>query len=102
MAEDKKQRSTLTDEDMITSPKISRRSLLAGAGVALGGAALAGRKALAADQGEKDNAEADTETDKDDDEDKDKPGADTEADKDDDEDKDKADTGGDESERDAD
>ena len=59
MAEDKKVQLTLTDEEIVTSPKLTRRSLLAGAGVALGGIALAGRSALAADEGEKDKSEAD-------------------------------------------
>jgi hypothetical protein len=47
MSKDKKEPLTLTDEDMVTSPKISRRVLLAGAGVALGGVALSGRSAMA-------------------------------------------------------
>ena len=54
MSDDKKVRLTLTDEDMITSPKLSRRTLLAGVGVALGTVALAGRSAMAADSEEKD------------------------------------------------
>ena len=43
MSDDKKVRLTLTDEDMVTSPRLSRRTLLAGVGVALGTVALAGR-----------------------------------------------------------
>jgi hypothetical protein len=74
MTEDKKVRLTLTDEDMVTSPKLTRRSLLAGAGIALGTVALAGRSAMAE---EKDNADA--EADKGDAED-DKDKADAEAD----------------------
>jgi hypothetical protein len=35
MSDDKKVGLTLTDEDMITSPRLSRRTLLAGVGVAL-------------------------------------------------------------------
>ena len=49
MADDKKKSSTLTDEDLVTSSRMTRRTLIAGAGVALGGAAIAGRSALAAD-----------------------------------------------------
>ena len=66
MAEDKKERLTLTDEDIVTSPKISRRRLLAGAGVALGGVALAGRPAFADDT----DKDADKDDDKDPEDDK--------------------------------
>ena len=60
MPKDNKTRLTLTDEDMVTSPKLTRRSLLASAGVALGTAAVAGRSALAADGDETgDKAEGD-------------------------------------------
>jgi len=109
MSDDKKVRLTLTDEDMITSPRLSRRTILAGVGVALGTVALAGRSAMAADSEEKDKAEADK-GDAEDDKDK----GDAEADKDtgdaedkdkgDVEDKDKADAEADkgEAERDAD
>ena len=94
MSDDKKVGLTLTDEDMMTSPKLSRRTLLAGVGVALGTVALAGRSAMAADSEEKDKAEAD------------KAKKDAEADKTekDVEDKDKADAEADkgEAERDAD
>lgn len=109
MSDDKKLGLPLTDEDMITSPKLSRRTLLAGVGVALGTVALAGRSAMAADSEEKDKAEADkgdAEDDKDkgDAEDKDKGDAEDDKDKGDVEDKDKADAEADkgEAERDAD
>ena len=109
MSDDKQLGLTLTDEDMITSPKLSRRTLLAGVGVALGTVALAGRAAMAADSEEKDKAEADkgdAEDDKDkgDAEDKDKGDAEDDKDKGDVEDKDKADVEADkgEAERDAD
>ena len=109
MSDDKKVRLTLTDEDMITSPRLSRRTLLAGVGVALGTVALAGRSAMAADSEEKDKAEADkgdAEDDKDkgDAEHKDKVDAEDDKDKGDVEDKDKADAEADkgEAERDAD
>ena len=39
---DKKVPMTLTDEEMVTSSKLTRRTLLAGAGIALGTVALAG------------------------------------------------------------
>ena len=101
MSDDKKAVLTLTDEDMITSPKLSRRTLLAGVGVALGTVALAGRSAMAHDSEEKDKADA--EADKGDAEDKDKGDAE-DKDKGDVEDKDKADAEADkgEAERDAD
>ena len=109
MSDDKKVGLTLTDEDMITSPRLSRRTLLAGVGVALGTVALAGRAAMAADSEDKDKAEADkgdAEDDKDkgDVEDKDKADAEDDKDKGDVEDKDKADAEADkgEAERDAD
>ena len=35
MSDDKKVRLPLTDEDMVTSPRLSRRTLLAGVGIAL-------------------------------------------------------------------
>lgn len=94
MADDKKVGLTLTDEDMITSPKLSRRTLLAGVGVALGTVALAGRAAMAADSEEKDKADAEA----------DKGDAEDDKDKGDVEDKDKADAEADkgEAERDAD
>ena len=110
MADDTKQQLTLTDEDMITSPRITRRSLLAGAGVALGSVALASRSALAADSEEKDKGDAEADkgdaeadkisADKDDGEDKDK--ADAEAEKDDGEDKADAEADKGDAERDAD
>jgi hypothetical protein len=107
MAEDKKVRLTLTDEDMVTSPRLSRRTLLAGVGVALGTVALAGRSAMAE---EKDNADAEADKgDAEDDKDKadaeaDKGDAEDDKDKADAEDKDKADAEADtgEAERDAD
>jgi hypothetical protein len=107
MAEDKKVRLTLKDEDMVTSPKLTRRSLLAGAGIALGTVALAGRSAMAE---EKDNTDAETDKgDAEDDKDKadaeaDKGDAEDDKDKVDAEDKDKADAEADtgEAERDAD
>jgi hypothetical protein len=107
MAEDKKVRLTLTDEDMVTSPKLTRRSLLAGAGIALGTVALAGRSAMAE---EKDKADAEADKgDAEDDKDKadaaaDKGDAEDDKDKADAEDKDKADAEADtgEAERDAD
>ena len=109
MSEEKKVGLTLTDEDMITSPRLSRRTLLAGVGVALGTVALAGRSAMAADSEEKDKAEADKgdaedDTDKGDVEDKDTADAEDDKDKGDVEDKDKADAEADkgEAERDAD
>ena len=55
MSDDKKVRLTLTDKDMVTSPRLSRRTLLAGVGIALGTVALAGRSAMAE---EKDKADA--------------------------------------------
>ncbi len=88
MSKDKKEPVTLTDEDMVTSPKISRRVLLAGAGVALGGVALSSRSALAGDKDEgedKDKGDAGS----DDGQDKDK--ADADGDKGDDKDKGDAD-----------
>ena len=90
MSDDKKVGLTLTDEDMITSPKLSRRTLLAGVGVALGTVALAGRSAMAADSEEK--GKADAEADKGDaEDDKDKGDAEDDKDKGDAEDKDKGD-----------
>jgi hypothetical protein len=87
MSDDKKVRLTLTDEDMVTSPRLSRRTLLAGVGIALGTVALAGRSAMAE---EKDKADA--EADKGDaEDDKDKGDAEDDKDKGDAEDKDKAD-----------
>jgi hypothetical protein len=107
MAEDKKVRLTLKDEDMVTSPRLSRRTLLAGVGVALGTVALAGRSAMAE---EKDKADAEADKgDAEDDKDKadaeaDKGDAEDDKDKADAEDKDKADAEADtgEAERDAD
>jgi hypothetical protein len=107
MAEEKKVRLTLTDEDMVTSPKLTRRSLLAGAGIALGTVALAGRSAMAE---EKDKADAEADKgDAEDDKNKvdaeaDKGDAEDDKDKADAEDKDKADAEADtgEAERDAD
>ena len=61
MTTNKKDQLTLTDEDMMTSAKVTRRSLLAGAGVALGGVALAGRTAMAGDK----DGEQDKDSDKD-------------------------------------
>ena len=87
MSDDKKVRLSLTDEDMVTSPRLSRRTLLAGVGIALGTVALAGRSAMAE---EKDKADA--EADKGDaEDDKDKADAEDDKDKGDVEDKDKAD-----------
>lgn len=56
MSEENKKQKTLTDEEMVTSRTVSRRSLLAGAGVAIGSAAIAARSrsALAADKSEGD------------------------------------------------
>lgn len=85
MAEDKKDRLTLTDDDMVTSPKISRRVLLAGAGVALGAVALGSRSSVA--------GEADKDGDHDDGEDKDKGDEGEDKDKGGAEDKDKGDDG---------
>ena len=87
MSDDKKVRLSLTDEDMVTSPRLSRRTLLAGVGIALGTVALAGRSAMAE---EKDKADAEDDKDKGDVEDKDKADAE-DKDKGDAEDKDKAD-----------
>ena len=98
MSEDKKVGLTLTDEDMITSPKLSRRTLLAGVGVALGTVALAGRSAMAADSEEKDKAEADK---GDAEDDKDKGDAEDDKDKADAEDKDKGDAEDDKDKADA-
>ena len=87
MSDDKKVRLSLTDEDMVTSPRLSRRTLLAGVGIALGTVALAGRSAMAE---EKDKADA--EADKGDaEDDKNKGDAEDDKDKGDAEDKDKAD-----------
>ena len=58
MSDDKKVRLSLTDEDMVTSPRLSRRTLLAGVGIALGTVALAGRSAMAEEK-DKADAEAD-------------------------------------------
>ncbi len=113
MSDDKKVGLTLTDEDIITSPKLSRRTLLAGVGVAIGTVALAGRSAMAADSEEKDKGDAeadkgDAEDDKDKgdaEDDKDKGDAEDDKDKGDaEDDKDKGDAEADkaESERDAD
>lgn len=70
MSDDKKQKGSLTDEDMITSPKMSRRVLLATAGVALGAATLGGHAAFAEDKdaGEKDGEGGPDDKDPDDDE----------------------------------
>ena len=107
MSDDKKVRLTLTDEDMVTSPRLSRRTLLAGVGVALGTVALAGRSAMAHDSEEKDKGDAeadkgDAEDDKDkgDAEDKDKADAE-DKDKADAEDKDKGDAEDDKDKADA-
>jgi hypothetical protein len=86
MTQDKKVPMTLTDEEIVTSSKLTRRTLLAGAGIALGTVALAGGMAKAAEQ---DSVDAE-DKDKDDAEDKDKADAE-DKDKDDAEDKDKAD-----------
>lgn len=61
MAKENKTTRTLSDEDIVTSRSVSRRSLLAGAGVALGGAVFAGRSALAADSDEKETDHDDKE-----------------------------------------
>ena len=95
MSDDKKVRLSLTDEDMVTSPILSRRTLLAGVGIALGTVALAGRSAMAE---EKDKADA--EADKGDAEDKDKADAE-DKDKGDAEDKDKGDAEDDKDKADA-
>lgn len=58
MSDDKKQKGSLTDEDMITSPKMSRRVLLATAGVALGAATLGGHAAFAEDKDGGDDQDA--------------------------------------------
>ena len=68
MSEDKKQKGSLTDEDMITSPKLSRRVLLATAGVALGAAALGGKSAIAEEMDKDNDAEGAEDKDKDSDE----------------------------------
>jgi hypothetical protein len=86
MTQDKKVPMTLTDEEIVTSSKLTRRTLLAGAGIALGTVALAGGMAKAAEQ---DSVDAE-DKDKDDAEDKDKADAE-DKDKADVEDKDKAD-----------
>jgi hypothetical protein len=108
MSDDKKVRLTLTDEDMVTSPRLSRRTLLAGVGIALGTVALAGRSAMAEEKdkadAEADKGDAEDDKDKGDAEDKDKGDAEDDKDKGDVEDKDKADAEADkgEAERDAD
>lgn len=51
MSDDKKRSETLSDDDMLTSPKLSRRLLIAGAGVALGAATLGSKSAFADDTG---------------------------------------------------
>jgi Sec-independent protein translocase protein TatA len=61
MAKENKTTRTLSDEDIVTSRSVSRRSLLAGAGVALGGAVFAGRSAFAADSDEKESEHDDKE-----------------------------------------
>jgi hypothetical protein len=86
MTQDKKVPMTLTDEEIVTSSKLTRRTLLAGAGIALGTVALVGGMAKAAEQ---DSVDAE-DKDKDDAEDKDKADAE-DKDKADVEDKDKAD-----------
>lgn len=53
MSKKSKTRKTLSDADIVTSKTVTRRSLLAGAGVALGSVALvtgSARNALAGDQ----------------------------------------------------
>lgn len=59
MSKDSKVPQTLSDDDIVTSPKVSRRTLLAGAGVALGAAAVAGRSrsALASDSDKKSDSD---------------------------------------------
>ena len=103
MSDDKKVRLTLTDEDMVTSPRLSRRTLLAGVGVALGTVALAGRSAMAEEKdkadAEADKGDAEDDKDKADAEDKDKGDAEDKDKGDAEDDKDKADA---EAERDAD
>ena len=62
MSEDKTPKNTLTDEDMVTSPKLSRRLLLAGAGAALVTAAVGGLPAFAGDKEEADKGDAEKDT----------------------------------------
>ncbi len=62
MSEEKTRKDTLTDEDMVTSPKLSRRMLIAGTGAALVTAALGGHSAFADSHGESKN-EGDAEKD---------------------------------------
>ena len=57
MSDEITKKGTLTDGDIVTSKKMTRRSLLAGAGVVLGTAAIvagSSSKALAGDQKEGD------------------------------------------------
>lgn len=57
MSDDTSKRKSLTDEEIVSSKRVTRRSLLAGAGVALGTAAFvagSARKTAAADQKEGD------------------------------------------------
>jgi hypothetical protein len=104
MSDDKKVRLTLTDEDMVTSPRLSRRTLLAGVGIALGTVALAGRSAMAEEKdkadAEADKGDAEDDKDKGDAEDKDKADAE-DKDKGDAEDKDKGDAEDDKDKADA-
>ena len=68
MSEDKTPKNTLTDEDMVTSPKLSRRLLLAGAGAALVTAAVGSLPAFAGDKEETDKGDAEKDADKSDEE----------------------------------
>lgn len=64
MSDPNKPKKTLTDDDMVTEPKLSRRLLIACAGVALGAATLGGKAVFAedkdsdADDDDKDEADA--------------------------------------------
>ena len=57
MSDQKTPKETFTDDDMVTSPRLSRRLLIAGAGVALGAATLCGRAAFAEEHDADEGAE---------------------------------------------
>lgn len=58
MAEDKNRKETLSDEDIVTSPRLSRRLLLSGASASVLTAALGGLPAFADEKDESDTGDA--------------------------------------------
>ena len=59
MPKDRKVKQTLTDDQMVTSPKLTHRSLLAGAGIALSAGATAFGQSAAAGSREADKGGSD-------------------------------------------